>query len=279
MIPKSNPEIPTASQGWLFLALALALSSLIWSGLFFVDPEDNPWTGGGSMSPALLLLFMGGGSIPTALAIAFAFRRGSWRAVGALLARALPRKNDLPVALAAIALALAAALVARAAGGALGAGLPRLNPSAAPQAVAMALAAALMEEFGWRGTALPALSGRFGLPVAGTVVGVTWAVWHTVGALWSVAPFFGGWFWAYYLTGIIGVMAGAGMTLAVLWEQAQGRLFPILAFHTAFSASATVFVPSAGSARSAVVVAACFAAAHIAIGLLMLRWRSMRRGG
>lgn len=50
----TNPQgsAPTVRDGWLFLLLALTLSSLIWSGLFFIDPANNPWAGGGSMSAA-----------------------------------------------------------------------------------------------------------------------------------------------------------------------------------------------------------------------------------
>lgn len=268
--------LPTAAEGWLFLAAALALSSLVWSGLFLLDPSDNPWAGGSSMGPGVIVLFLGGGAIPSLLGFAFAYRRGSWPSVRALLARALPRGGDPLTALVAMAIAIAAALAARAAGSQLGANPPPLDLSAIPQVAAMALAAALMEEFGWRGTALPALARRIGLPLAGLVVGVVWAVWHTVGALWSVAPFFGPWFAAYYLTGIIGVMAGAGMTLAVIQDFARGGLFPVIAFHLAFSASASLATPSAGDPAGAVKIAACLAVAHIAIGIAALAWRRAR---
>lgn len=273
MPPRNSPG---PAEGWLFLALALALSSLVWSGLFLIDPSGNPWAGGGEMGPGVIMLFLGGGAIPSLLGILFAFRRGSWPAVRRLLARALPRGGDVRTALIAMTLAIAAALVARVAGEALGATPPALDFSAVPQAAAMALAAALMEEFGWRGTAVPALARRIGLSLAGLVVGVVWAVWHTVGALWSVAPFFGQWFAAYYATGIIGVMAGAGMTMAVIQEHARGGLFPVLAFHLAFSAAANLATPSAGDPGGAVIISTCFATAHLAIGVAALIWLRTR---
>lgn len=278
-MPARTIPRPTAAEGWLFLAAALALSSLVWSGLFLLDPSDNPWVGGGSMGPGVIALFLGGGAVPSLLGFVFAFRRGSWKAVKALLARAWPHGRDPLTALVAMALAVGMALIARVAGEQFGASPPPIDVSAVPQAAVMALAAALMEEFGWRGTALPALARRIGLPIAGLVVGIVWAVWHTVGALWSVAPFFGPWFAAYYVTGIIGVMAGAGMTLAVIQDYARGGLFPVIAFHLAFSASANLVTPSAGDPAGAVKTAACFAAAHIALGVAALAWRRRRTAG
>lgn len=265
-------------EGWVFLALAVTLSSLIWLGLFFVDPANNPWAGGSGMGPALLVLFLGGGAVPSLLGLAFAYRRGGLDECGALLGRAIPRLGDWWIVVVALILPVVAALAARWAGEATGADLPDLNLSAVPQAALMALAAGLMEEFGWRGTALPALRRRLSLPVAGALVGLVWAMWHTVGGIWSVSPFFGDWFAAYYLTGIIGTMLGAGLALAAIWTVANGRLFPVLAFHLAFSASANVVTPSAGNPADVVLVAAYFALAHLVIGGLVVAWAMSRTG-
>jgi uncharacterized protein len=267
---------PTFREGWVFLALTVAISSLIWTGLFFVDPADNPWAGGSGMSPTLLMLFLGGGAVPSILGLVFAFRRGGLAGCAELLGKVVPRLRDFRLLLLALVLPVAAAYSARLAGAALGAQLTEMNLSAIPQAAAMALAAGLMEEFGWRGTALPALRRRLSLPVAGLAVGLVWAVWHTVGGVWSVSLFFGEWFLVYYLTGIVGTMAGAGLTLAAIWDRADGRLFPVLAFHLAFSASANVVTPSAGDPAAVVLVASFFAAAHLVIGGLAIMWSRQR---
>jgi len=55
-----------------------------------------------------------------------------------------------------------------------------------------------IEEFGWRGLALPMLQRRMAPIWAGLVVGIVWSVWHTpafllsvsVYSTWSFAPFF-----------------------------------------------------------------------------------------
>lgn len=274
------PPAPSASatfaEGWIFLALAVGLSSLIWSGLFLVDPANNPWAGGSSMSGALVALFLGGGAVPSLLGLLFAFRRGRWAACVAVLSNAVPHAKDGPLVLVALTLPITAAMLARLAGHILGVQSPAIDLSALPRAAAMAVAAALMEEFGWRGMALPALCRRLSLAHSGLMVGLAWGLWHTVGAIWSVAPFFDGWFAAYYLTGILGTMAGAGLTLAAIWHGADARLFPVLVFHSAFSASATVLTPSTGDPGSAVVVATCFAVAHTITGWIAVRWARAR---
>ena len=45
-------------------------------------------------------------------------------------------------------------------------------------AVPISLLAALMEEFGWRGYALPKLTERHSALKAALIVGVAWALWH-----------------------------------------------------------------------------------------------------
>lgn len=274
---KSHTEALSARGGWLFLAAALLLSSLIWSGLFFIDADSNPWAGGSGMSPMLIVLFLAGGAVPSVLGILVAFGKGGGRGIVQLLGRVVPHGTDWGWAGLALVLAIAAGLLARLFGELLGATPPELNLSLAPQAAVMALAAALMEEFGWRGTAVPALRGAHSLLLTGLVVGLVWSVWHTVGGVWSVGPFFGNWFAAYYLTGIVATMVGAGLTAASLWSLGEGRLFPVIAFHVGFSSAANVFTPSAGTPAGAVVIATCFAVLHVLIGVFFYRMAQGRQ--
>jgi len=81
---------------------------------------------------------------------------------------------------------------------------PALFPFASAQAFLLALLMFVfkgpIEEFGWRGVALPLLQRRMAPVWAGLVVGIVWAVWHTpafllsvsVYSTWSFAPFFFG---------------------------------------------------------------------------------------
>lgn len=57
-----------------------------------------------------------------------------------------------------------------------------------------------LEEFGWRGVALPLLQRKMAPFWAGLIVGIIWAIWHTPAFLmsgtvydnWSILPLFGG---------------------------------------------------------------------------------------
>lgn len=81
---------------------------------------------------------------------------------------------------------------------------PALFPFASIQVYLLALLLMVfkgpVEEFGWRGLALPLLQRRMAPIWAGLVVGVIWAVWHTpafllsvsVYSAWSFMPFFVG---------------------------------------------------------------------------------------
>lgn len=81
-----------------------------------------------------------------------------------------------------------------------------------------------MEEFGWRGVALPLLQRRVAPLWAGLAVGALWAVWHVPAfalggspqSAWSLAPF------------LIGVTA-VGVVMTVAYNRTSGSLLlPIL---------------------------------------------------
>jgi membrane protease YdiL (CAAX protease family) len=65
-------------------------------------------------------------------------------------------------------------------------------------AIAVALFLGPVEEFGWRGIALPLLQRRFSPFWAGLTIGVIWALWHipsfliggTPQSAWSFGPYF-----------------------------------------------------------------------------------------
>lgn len=67
-------------------------------------------------------------------------------------------------------------------------------------ALALALFLGPIEEFGWRGLALPLLQRKFSPFWAGLILGIIWMVWHTPAFLlggtpqsgWAFAPFFVG---------------------------------------------------------------------------------------
>ena len=93
-------------------------------------------------------------------------------------------------------------------------------------ALAIALAIGPMEEFGWRGVALPLLQRRYAPLWAGSILGVIWILWHvpafllsgTPQSAWAFAPFFIG-----------GVAISIIMTAA--FNAARGSILVAVLFH------------------------------------------------
>jgi len=95
-------------------------------------------------------------------------------------------------------------------------------------ALAQAFFLGTIEEFGWRGIALPLLQRKMAPIWAGLVVGIIWAVWHLPAFLlggglvydsWAVVPFF------------IGTIA-LSMTITPLFNSARGSI--LIAYLTHF---------------------------------------------
>jgi membrane protease YdiL (CAAX protease family) len=93
-------------------------------------------------------------------------------------------------------------------------------------ALAMALFLGPIEEFGWRGLALPLLQRRFTPFPAGLILGVIWAVWHipafliggTPQSAWSFAPYFAG------------IIAGS-VIMTALFNDSRGSLLTAVLIH------------------------------------------------
>jgi len=83
-----------------------------------------------------------------------------------------------------------------------------------------------IEEFGWRGLALPLLQRRMAPFWAGLILGIIWAVWHIPAFLmsgmahstWSFLPFFGG-------------VVAISVILTPLFNTARGSLLIAYLFH------------------------------------------------
>lgn len=93
-------------------------------------------------------------------------------------------------------------------------------------ALAIALAIGPMEEFGWRGVALPLLQRRYAPLWAGSILGAIWILWHvpafllsgTPQSAWAFAPFF------------IGGMA-ISIIMTAAFNASRGSLLIAVLFH------------------------------------------------
>jgi hypothetical protein len=93
-------------------------------------------------------------------------------------------------------------------------------------ALALALFLGPIEEFGWRGLALPLLQRRFAPFWAGLILGLIWALWHVpsffIGGMpqtaWAAGPYF---------LGIIAI----SVILTPMFNASQGSLLIAVVFH------------------------------------------------
>jgi membrane protease YdiL (CAAX protease family) len=212
-----------------FLALTVGFSWTVWTlGIVVFDV----------VVPAVLLGAWG----PTVAAVVVTYARGGRRAIRALLARFDPRRTRAGWYVVAVLVPFLAAGLALGAflatGGTHDVGLPRGLPAVVLPVVLLVnvfVGGALAEEAGWRGFLLPELHPLFGTPVAGALVGVTWAVWHLpLYALPGAGLAVGGFPFAWFLP----VVVGYSLVLAWLADRTGDALVPAVLFHAATNTAA-----------------------------------------
>lgn len=93
-------------------------------------------------------------------------------------------------------------------------------------AMAIALFIGPIEEFGWRGLALPLLQRKFSSFWAGLILGCIWGVWHIPAFLGSGTPQ-SAWDFGPYFIGIVAV----SIILTPLFNTARGSLLISALFH------------------------------------------------
>ncbi len=98
--------------------------------------------------------------------------------------------------------------------------------SQALPALAFALVLGPIEEFGWRGVALPLLQRRLAPVWAGLVLGLVWALWHVPTFLMSGMPQ-SSWDVVPYFLGIIAI----SVILTPLFNAARGSLLIAVLYH------------------------------------------------
>jgi hypothetical protein len=93
-------------------------------------------------------------------------------------------------------------------------------------AMAIALFIGPIEEFGWRGVALPLLQRRFTPLGAGLILGVIWALWHVPSFLMSGTPQ-SAWSFGPYFIGILAL----SVIMTPLFNAARGSILIAALFH------------------------------------------------
>jgi membrane protease YdiL (CAAX protease family) len=98
--------------------------------------------------------------------------------------------------------------------------------SKALPALALALFLGPIEEFGWRGLALPLLQRRFAPFWSGLILGIIWALWHIPSFLMSGTPQ-SAWAFGPYFAGVVAI----SIILTPLFNVSRGSLLIAVLFH------------------------------------------------
>jgi len=93
-------------------------------------------------------------------------------------------------------------------------------------ALALALFLGPIEEFGWRGLALPLLQRRFTPFWAGLLLGIIWAGWHIPAFLMSGTPQ-SAWSFTPYFAGVVAI----SVILTPLFNDSRGSLLIAVLYH------------------------------------------------
>ncbi|MCP4605849.1 MAG: CPBP family intramembrane metalloprotease [Proteobacteria bacterium] len=93
-------------------------------------------------------------------------------------------------------------------------------------ALALALFLGPIEEFGWRGLALPLLQRKFNPFWAGLILGIIWAVWHIPAFLIGGTPQ-SAWSFVPYFAGVVAI----SVILTPLFNDSRGSLLIAVVYH------------------------------------------------
>lgn len=105
--------------------------------------------------------------------------------------------------------------------------------------LAIALSAGVFEELGWTGFAIPALRRRHGVFATGLLVGVPWAMWHWLVAIWGVGPSPDTLSLASYLLDPLFFLVGFRVLMVWVYDRTESILIGMM-MHASLTASALI---------------------------------------
>lgn len=245
-----------------FFCIAFAISWLLWGSLFFIAPEGWDITA----SPAVLLPALLGGigsSASGIVVIAASQGKGGLRS---LFGRLRQRTNPVWYVLAFSVVPAMLMLMLAVNGTALDQDLAgKLGTGAMIGGVA-----ALIEEFGWRGFALPALQKKYGSAiVAGIMLGSIWAFWHILPSYWGSGSSYGQLWLPSFLVFALSLVAYS-VFITWVFNRTKGNMLVAILLHATYSGSQFVLFPLQASPVENIQLSAVFMALLWAFAGLLL---------
>ena len=135
------------------------------------------------------------------------------------------------------------------------------------------LAAGIFEEIGWTGFAIPRLRKKYGILKVGLIVGVLWALWHTLPGVWigygsgavtSVPLLF-----SYFADSFLFLVV---FRVLMVWAyEKTGSLFIAMIMHGSLTAAARIIIPIGIVGTPLLIFDFIWAIALFAIAIVVLR--------
>jgi membrane protease YdiL (CAAX protease family) len=148
-----------------------------------------------------------------------------------------------------------------------------VSPTFAPHLqwalLAVGLIAGAFEEIGWTGFATPRLLARHGVGAAGLLLGIVWAVWHTlVVFLFTFGAMGNAWIWSFAIV-YIATLTPYRILMTWVYANTQSVLLAVL-MHAGYTSGLLALFP-ATSATESLIWQAVFAALLWLAAALALR--------
>lgn len=277
----ADSAAPSVVRGWpsglfrrhplpAFFVIAFAISWSLWGSLFFTAPEGWDITA----SPAVLLpALLGGIGSSASGIIVIAVSRGK-DGLRLLFGRLRQKANPAWYVLAFSAVPLMLALTLAVTGTTLDQDLAsKLGTGAMIGGVA-----ALIEEFGWRGFALPALQKKYNSAViASIMLGSIWAFWHIVPSYWGSGASYGPLWLPSFLVFAISLVAYS-VFITWVFNRTKGNMLIAVLLHAVYSGSQFVLFPLTASPIENIQLVGVFMVILwiVASSLLVFRPKGMR---
>lgn len=254
-----------------FFVMAFAISWSLWGSLFFLAPGGWDVTADATVLLPALLGGIGSSSSGIIVTAISQGRAGMRSLFGRLRQRASPAWYALalfpvPVMLLAI-LAMTDTALDSDISGKIGIG------------IMIGGVAALIEEFGWRGFALPALQRKYNsVIISGIILGAIWASWHAIAAYWGKAASYGPLWLPDFLIFSLSLVAYS-VLIAWVFNRTKGNMLIAILLHAAYSGSQYVLFPLSATPSENIQLGGAFMVLlwAVACSLLIIRPKGIRR--
>jgi uncharacterized protein len=244
--------------------LTYTISWSLWGSLFITAPNGYDVKGGASiLLPALLGGI--GSSISGVIVTRIAFgNEGLFSLFSRLKQKASPVWYMLAIFTAPLLVLTTLALIGR--------GLESDIGSKIGLGVMVGITAALIEEFGWRGFALPALQQKYNsVIISSLTLGLIWGFWHIVPSYWGNGSQYGSLWLPSFLIFVMSLVAYTyTVFITCFFNKTRGNMLIAISLHGSYTGSQFILFPLTVTAIENILLTGIFMALLWGVAALLI---------